>query len=296
MEQYSLEPVTVVIATLAGESLKKTIEVLNAGELIPSEILVCVPVGDAHKVSDFRYPNVRVVATECRGQVAQRIEGFKAAASSVVVQMDDDMYADRTCLSILLKTLIELGPNAAVAPALADIKTSDSIYSRSVKKRLLSSIYDWLLNGSGGYAPGKINKAGAAIGVATKPGSREILEVDWLAGGCVMHFKKNLILNNFYPFPGKAFCEDIIHSYHLRKNKIKLFINSEAICRLEADDQSSIGLSAFCRNTMADYRARRYYLQLTGTGSLRVIPFYASMYVSYIIGKLTRAATPVRVS
>ena len=41
---------------------------------------------------------------------------------------------------------------------------------------------------------------------------------EWLSGGAVIHYKKNLILNNYYPYNFyKSFCEDILHSLILRK-------------------------------------------------------------------------------
>ena len=66
-------PVSVVIATLGGDVLKKTIALLNQGEGWPAEILSCIPEADATN-ADYvaAIENVHVIKTPCRGQVAQR--------------------------------------------------------------------------------------------------------------------------------------------------------------------------------------------------------------------------------
>ena len=48
-----------------------------------------------------------------------------------------------------------------------------------------------------------------------------------------MHHRKNLYLKNYYPFNGKAYYEDLIHSKILIQKNIKLFIIRDAICKTE---------------------------------------------------------------
>ena len=45
-----------------------------------------------------------------------------------------------------------------------------------------------------------------------------IVGTEWLAGGCVLGFRNELITNNFFPFEGKAYAEDLLNSF-LRKKK-----------------------------------------------------------------------------
>src|SRR2546425_9108646 len=94
-------PMTVVIATLGGSSLKGTIETLNRGSVVPDEILVCISTNEAPRVSDFSFPNVKVLVTNCRGQVAQRAIGFQNASHEVVMQLDDDVHVDANCIEHL---------------------------------------------------------------------------------------------------------------------------------------------------------------------------------------------------
>ena len=47
-------------------------------------------------------------------------------------------------------------------------------------------------------------------------------------GGCVMHYKKNLILKDYYGFAGKAYAEDILHSYYLFKKNVSIKFSIKA--------------------------------------------------------------------
>lgn len=284
--QYSL---SVVIATLGGESLKETIGALNLGTIVPDEILICIPINEAHRVRDLSSRNVKVLVTECRGQVAQRAVGFRNTSHDVVMQLDDDMLVDEHCIERLLKTLKTCGQKVAVAPSLVDLSTGESAYRKPQRNGLLQKIYYWFMNGSDGYQPGKIDKSGSAIGIDPKSENRELYEVEWLAGGCVMHYRENLILENFYPLEGKAYCEDIIHSYHLIKRGIKLLVDAGALCSLELVYSSSNGPRIFLKNLAADFRARKYFMQLSSRGCLRMYFFYIASCLSYIAKKTLRS-------
>jgi len=266
-------PVTVVIATLGGASLKETIHGLNMGSIVPSEILICVPSSESHKVAGYSFPNVKVIATDSKGQVAQRAIGFKNASCEYVMQLDDDLILDRYCVEILLRSLRTCGPNAAVAASLFWVSTGESFYKPPDNKLLLKWYY-WVLNGRFGYQPGKITAAGTNVGVDPSSADGEISAVDWVAGGCVLHRKENLIKENFYPFPGKAYCEDIIHSHYLKERGIHLFIGSKAICWLECPSLWSQSWKAFLRDLAFDFKARQFYVRLTSRSAWRMNAYY----------------------
>ena len=108
--------VSVVIATLGGELLKDTIEQLNKGSIIPTEILICIPEEDFIEGKEMEVFNVKIIKTECRGQVAQRAVGFREARCPYVLQLDDDIILDHSCLEELWKVV---SSNAKVAVKLA---------------------------------------------------------------------------------------------------------------------------------------------------------------------------------
>ena len=281
-------PMTVVIATLGGGSLKGTIEAINRGTIVPDEILICIPVKEAHRAHDFPCSNVKVLVTDCRGQVAQRAIGFQNASYEVVMQLDDDMLVDEQCIAYLLKTLSMHGPKAAVAPSLINVLTGESIYKKPERNKILEKLYYWFMNGSAGYQEGKIEKSGSAVGVDPGRGNKESYDVEWLPGGCVMHFKNNLVLENYYPFEGKAYCEDIIHSYYLKSRGVNLIVDSGALCALEVISASSYGPKEFLRDLVADFHARKFFLQLCVRNSIRIYFFYFESCLSYVFKKVNR--------
>lgn len=283
--------ISVVIATLGGPTLKGTIETLNRGSIVPAEILICIPLPEAGRELDFSFANVRVVQTACRGQVAQRIEGFRQAVNDFVMQLDDDMLVERNCVEHLLGTLREF-PDAAVAPALINSRTNESVYRTVRGGGVFRRIYDWLMNGKDGYREGRIQRSGSPVGLVVDGNAKECLEVGWLAGGCVMHHRSNLILENYFPFSGKAHCEDIIHSHLLAQKGVRLLVASQARCSLEVASPFDKTLGAFLRETYNDFRVRRYFMRLSKRLAWRMYLYYALILFRYmylsLAGKIDR--------
>jgi len=276
---------SVVIPTLGGATLKNTISLLNEGSIVPSEILVCIPQEQAFKKDDFEFSNVKIIKTERRGQVAQRIEGFKNASCPYVMQLDDDINVDVNCIKYLLDVIELRGPNVAVAPALIDMSTNESVYKKPAKPTCISTFYYWLMNGVSGYQPGKVDKTGTPVGFNTKSTNIELIESEWLAGGCVMHHRDNLILNNYFPFEGKAFGEDVIQSFRLTKKGIKLFIATKAVCSLEIIPISAYTFSEYLINLKSEVVIRKYYMKLMSRDSFRIDIYYFISIIRYVIKK-----------
>lgn len=277
--------ITVVIATLGGGSLASTLESLNCGTVVPSEILICIPMEDAWKVADLRYDNVRILTTDFRGQVPQRIWGFQHAASELVMQLDDDIFVDPLCVERLVETLLSLGPKVAVAPALIDQDTDRSVYRKPQRSGALLSFYYWLMNGSDGYSPGRIDKSGSSVGVDPSLSDAALHDVEWLAGGCVLHFRENLVFENFWPLPGKAYYEDVVHSCLLRAKGVRLVVDARARCSLELFSQSSFRPGDFARNLYRDYLGRRYFMRRFSRQSPRMYLYYLGRVISYVFAR-----------
>jgi glycosyltransferase involved in cell wall biosynthesis len=285
--QIARFPLTVVIPTLGGDSLGKTIEALNRGSVVPEEILVCVPAEHAHRI-DLSWSNVRILSTDCRGQVAQRAVGFRNASHAFVMQLDDDLVVDEDCLRYLLDSLQHHGPRAAVSPSLIDAVTGESIYKRPNRNRIIETLYNRVMNGSASYQQGRIQKSGGAVGVDPQLENRDSYHVEWLPGGCVLHHRANLVLDDFYPFKGKAYCEDIIHSHYLTSRGVTPIIESRALCGIEPASDATYKVGEFLRAVVADYHARRYFIRLTARHPFRLYLFVLARCLSYINGRLTR--------
>lgn len=275
-------PMTVVMATLGGPTLKRTIEQVNKGSIVPAELLVCIPEKEASCVADLSFANVRVLVTHCRGQVAQRSQGFRSASYDIVMQLDDDIIVDKNCLEHLLQTLIKHGPCAAVAPVLHESPSNKKFRMNNT----IQKIYYFFMNGNEGHKMGTISKAGAEFACDAAKLQQGEYDVEWLPGGCVIHFRENLIKENFFPFSGKAYCEDLLHSYYLTKNGVKLKINANARCFLEDSPISVYRFKEFLNFIMADYRVRKYFVKLSSRSIWRMHFYYGAFVLNYLIKRL----------
>jgi glycosyltransferase involved in cell wall biosynthesis len=276
---------TVVIATLGEKCLTDTIENLNKGTVVPDEILICIPELESQKAKDINISNVKTIITDCKGQVPQRAIGFKNATHQIVMQIDDDMLVDRCCIEHLLNTLAMHGKSVSVGPALMNLSTGKSAYNNQKRNKVLQNIYYWVMNGTAGFQPGKIDKSGTPVGVDTTDENQGVVEVEWLAGGCLMHYKGNLILDDYYPYKGRAFSEDIIHSFYLREKGVKLLLESKALCWVNLIPVSNCSIREFILKQKLSYRARKYYFKISSRNSFRIYFFYLASILRYVLAK-----------
>jgi hypothetical protein len=274
IDNRNFYPLSVVIATLGGDTLYTTITHLNQGVIVPAEILICIPEEESRCLEIKFAENVKVCKTACRGQVEQRAAGFASASHPFVMQVDDDVIVDAHCIEYLLSTINSVGMGTAVAPALINKSNGESFY-RTPKNHWLLNIYYWFINGASGYKPGCITRAGTNVGVDHKVFEPAIVEVEWLPGGCVLHLKKNLILENFYPFKGKAYSEDLIHSFYLKQKNIKLIVCTSAYCYIDnVCILGNLSFQQFIDYLKADFKARNYLVQLESRSPLRMYLYY----------------------
>lgn len=262
--------------------LAETVRSIMAGSVVPKKILIVIPEDRVGYLPQLIYKNIEVLVTNFRGQVQQRIFGFSRAQTDFVMQLDDDILLDANCLRYLLNRC-SLEENSAVGPMLIDAKTFIPIYEKT-KKSFLGFIYYWLLNGSAGYQPGKFYLCGSGDGVAQDLLPR--VNVDWLAGGCILHRKSNLILKNYFPYSGKAYCEDYIHSYLLHQAGVKMVVELDAIAYVEVSGYVQFTFLSFMKNQYHDFRARKYFQELRKVSSLRIYNFYLIIFLNYLLTKI----------
>ena len=270
-------PLSVVVATLGGDTLTETIEHLNRGIVIPAEIFVCIPEEDAFRVEGLSFRNVRIIKTPCRGQVAQRAYGLQCVRQLLVLQLDDDVALQPEDLYKLIQALYQLGHGNAVAPIYRDTMSGHSAVEchRGIVGRL-QSLYVFLVCDApwGTNRMGVISPAGIGYYVDEKHCGPGLFETQWQPGGCVLCYRKDLITENYYPFAGKAYCEDLIHSLLWRKRGVRLWALPSAYCMtLIIPEPFSWSVAK------ADMRARYYVVRLCGGKAWRLILWYL-IYIS----------------
>ena len=257
----NLSEFSVVIPTLGGEALSRTIDLINSGSLVPNEVLICIPIELTSRVTELSaFQNVKIIGTECKGQVAQRIEGFKQVKNDYVVQMDDDMYVYETCLERLIEGLTKFEEEVAIAPAMIFDTTKQSCYLFEYRDSTIRS----LIEGKNWFKPGNITRTGWNLGMNALLTSERYSSIEWLPGGCVAHKKQNLILYNYFPFEGKAFFEDVIQSIHLAKNKVRLLIDNTALCGIDEYDAVPFSLLSPVKTYHMYYSYRKHIVKLRG--------------------------------
>lgn len=271
---------SVVIATLGGCHLTKTLDSLNRGSIIPSEIIISIPAERANSMPLFNHTNVKVNLCEKFGQVSQRAEGFKLASGDFILQLDDDVIVDYNCLMNLLRSMKKLNGSVSIAPSIFSSQTGKSIFVKDTSG-ITRKIYYWLINGKLGYQPGKFYLSGSADGVVHQKSGINLLQSDWLSGGCVLHKKTNVITENYFPYPGKAYCEDFIHSFLLTQKGINLFVDSNAKVFIEIESYTNQTVISFFRGLIPDFRARHYFMTLSKRKSLRIYFFYSFIIFNY---------------
>jgi len=177
-------PISIVIPTLGYECLNETVFYLNNGPNRPKEIIIVVP--DGFEVNDafITYENVIILKSPLKGQVKQRIFGFKHAKEKQILQLDDDIWIDQTNLLNLLDVINKLDKNSAVAPAFLKKGTSNSIYiyDADFKAFINNLVQFFVLKGAWGMKKmGTITFGGVNFGVNYSLTDKINYPCDWLA-------------------------------------------------------------------------------------------------------------------
>ena len=282
MSKADASTISVVIPTLGGGFLHQTVEQLYRGTVRPTEVLVCIPTKGALRAELPRIPGVRVVVTEVRGQVTQRARGFQEAVGAMVLQLDDDIQLEPDCLERTVSFLEHVGPGNAVGPVYVDADTGECVHRiNGGFKGWLQSVYAMIVCG----APWDVARMGRATSIGVNYGvdwehcgGTAPFETDWLPGGCVLNYRGDLVLDSFFPFPGKAYCEDNIHSL-LRKGKgIRHWVVPEARCVIQVPKHDFPD---------ADWRgstvARRYCTQLSHGSRVRAEIYSALLRLHWFV-------------
>jgi hypothetical protein len=265
--------VSVVIATLGGEHLQMTLMRLNEGSVAPEEILICMPEAEAERFSESLPANARLIRSPVRGQVAQRAHGLKLARCALLMQLDDDVMMPCDGLERLTSQLTELGPRNAVAPLLLNAATGESLTRlREGFSAFVDNVATTLICGApwGAARMGVLSPAGIGYGVDPKKCVLPLHPVQWLPGGCVLCRREDAVLESYYPFPGKAYSEDLIHSILWRKAGVKLWMSMQVRCPTYIAPMPSSW-----KAMQADLAAHRHVISLAGGAVWRLYLWFA---------------------
>jgi len=269
-----MDTVTVVIPSLGASNLLQTISFLNAGSLVPDEILICVP---DNTILEFDIPNnAKLIHCNKRSQVAQRAKGFKLATSEFILQLDDDTHLSTICLENLVDAAVNLPLNCAVSATLMNAQTKSSFYQYENIPTFFNIVRHFISNGLKGYVPGTVTSVGSCFGPEFSEVADSVINIEWLAGCCVLHRRDNLIHDDYYPYRGKAYAEDLIASYLYKQKNITFYNSPKALVYTQAAEPNEGSLLELLK----ELRARRYYITLSGLSTLHFY-LYATFRCGY---------------
>ncbi len=225
-------PVSIVIPSIGEPTLEKVFNAFKSSKYQIDEILVIIP-EEYSQPHHQNHENIKYIFTNFKGQVKQRIFGFKKAKNNIILQLDSDCYISSEDTASLYYDLIKIGPKNSIGPVYIDVNTRECIHKfRTDFVSSIKRLITYIICGAkfGKKRMGTISKVGSNYGVDPNFINERLYQSEWIPGGCAIYFKEDLILDNYFPFKGKAYCEDLIHSFHLKKNLINLWISTDSVC------------------------------------------------------------------
>ena len=248
--------IDVVIPTLNGSEISKTINSLNFGKIRPKNIY-CIYYKKFNFKEFQKFKNITFKKSKKKGQIDQRNLGIKKCKSDLILQLDDDIVLEKNTLLSLINSHKICGENSVVGPAFYDHHKN---YIYNINDNFFTNLYKLIICGApyGIKKSGKVTSLTLAYGVATNTKDK-LKKTDWLPGGCTLCSKKIALINfKKFPFKGKAYCEDIYYSILRKNRKIQHFVNLKAKVMTQRSINSN-NLDEFFN----EIKIRKFLLNLT---------------------------------
>tara|TARA_B100001057_G_scaffold494464_1_gene591099 strand:- start:49 stop:873 length:825 start_codon:yes stop_codon:yes gene_type:complete len=269
--------VSVVIPTIGSRNLKKTLNSICSSSLKVNEIIISLPQdSNFEKTIYSSYKNLKFHISEFKGQVVQRIEGFKIAKNDLVVQLDDDIVLEKTCLELMFEFMIN-NNNSCIAAHFYNIENNTSIYANL--NQIKHKVFNQIKNGKNISPYGQITDSGfESYPIITSLAIP--FKTEWIPGGCVMHHRKNIVLENYFPFQGKAYSEDLFHSIELKNKNIELFYHPNAKAYLDVD-KNKLSFKYLKKFILDDMRIRKKLVRDNNLNIFRMYTVYVIKFIKY---------------
>lgn len=268
--------ITVVIPTLGKKNLNKLLKKLVYNNLV-KEILISIPNLSYNKLHIYNSKKIKILVSKFKHQVRQRIICYKKIKTKYTILLDDDVDFDNNFIKNLLKIKIEKGNKSVVGPVYYDHKNFEKIHKNNLsninimKQLMQSTILGIPLSKN---RMGKISKAGTCYGVDPDFMPKDSIEVDWIPGGCMIISTNQLIHKNYFNISGKAYCEDLIHSYLFKKKNLKLYIHKKS--KIYTDSPKKLSDRKDLKYYLSGHRLFCKYAKLY---NLRVIIWRTYLYL-----------------
>jgi glycosyltransferase involved in cell wall biosynthesis len=258
---------SIIIATIGNVSLFRVLDELSASSLRNDFLVIVSLPPDRNEFAEIldRYfkelklsINHKILISPFKGQVAQRAFAIKNTNSKIIIQMDDDLYINNNVIANLLADIEHLGPGYAIGPQIKQNSSTENI--NPIKNIIYRYIY---CRSNIDLQKGGILRFGISLYPSSFSG--KFTAVEWLPGGCVCYHKSDALFDNYYPFSGKAYYEDVIASVLRSKMNIVHLINDgevEIDPPEELNDFNKILSNISARNYMNALMGRNYFINI----------------------------------
>ena len=94
--------ITIVIPTLGEKTLTKCLDSINNGSTLTKIIFIIIPKEYSKNLVKVKIPNnAKIIFSSLKGQVAQKILGFKNAKTKFIMQLDSDIILSKKTIEHL---------------------------------------------------------------------------------------------------------------------------------------------------------------------------------------------------
>ena len=282
---FELKDITVVIPTNLKNIRNWRITQLNNYAIENITVILSIPpkvnIEDTYKLGFSK--NINIINSQYIGQVNQRQYGLNFCETNLIIQMDDDIDFPINKIKNLLIEFKKLPKHSCLAPYL-EIEFDNNLFFKI--SNLLKNIF---LYSEINPKSGSVSRSSFPI-PHLKRIKNEVCfeEVSWLPGGILILSFEDIISENYFPFKGKAYCEDLIHSFLLKKKGIKLFLSNQISFNTEIISYRSLNLRSFRQLIFNDFKIRNYYRKLIKNNFISFIVAYIYIIVIYLTSRIKR--------
>lgn len=283
MKRDEANQVTIIIATLPGSYMKEWINQIIDYIDYGYHVTIVTPPGYSRDTLGklmTHSPPLRLLTSDKQGQVAQRAYGLKRVETDFAMQMDDDVILDKHDILRLVQQLKKLGKRCCIAPKLAQFPSGEELQShpdwktgKGIIRYFLAVVVYGVRRLRVSRLYGTTTRSGHGYGVPSRLELSNPLEVEWLPGGCMLYRKEDAIVDDFYPFTGKAYAEDLIYSYLHKKRGTRLYCSNDVIALTPLS--MPIRNAEIALSLPKDHKARLAYVKMS-SGSI------VHLYLSHV--------------
>ena len=279
---YTLNDLTIIVPSNIINIKGNWIKQINNYALSGIKVIISIP-PKINKEDVFKkgfINKINIINAKCKGQVKQRIIAYKYCNSELIMHMDDDIILDIKILKILINDYSLLPEKSCFAPYLCE-------YPIEGENKLLRRLKDSIIFFGTSKKSGKVGVSSFPIPYKRFEKSK-FSEVDWLPGGLLLIRKKDCLFYDYFNLPGKAYCEDLIHSQLLKNKGVRLFISNTCNYQTKIAKYKDLGLIYFLRYIKSDFIARNYYRKIIKNPFLPMLNAYFFIINYYFFCKLVK--------